>query len=56
MGKSENLSVLCIVSILNEINDPDKRAEGAIKAVAKFCSYDKRKRLNYQQQMEALFC
>ena len=45
-----------IVSVLEEINDPDKRSQVSIKAVAKFCTYDKRKRPNYQQKIEALFC
>lgn len=45
-----------IVRVLEEINDPDKRSEGSIKAVAKFCAYDKRKRLNYQQKIDVLFC
>lgn len=47
---------LKIVSLLAEINDPDKRSQVSIKAVAKFCAYDKRKRPNYQQKIEALFC
>lgn len=45
-----------IVSVLAEINDPDKRSGLSIKAVAKFCTYDKRKRLNYHQKIEAIFC
>ncbi len=45
-----------IASILKEINDPDKRHEGGITAVAKFCVYDKRKGLNYQQKIDALAC
>lgn len=46
-----------IVSILKEINDSDKRTAGGIRAVAKFCVYDKRrKRLNYQQKIDALVC
>ena len=40
---------------MEEINNPDKKSEG-IKALAKFCTYDKRKRLNYQQKIDALFC
>lgn len=45
-----------IVSIVQEINDPNRRSKGAINAVAKFCTYEKRKRLNYLQKMDALFC
>ena len=45
-----------IVSLLAEINDPDKTSQVSIMAVAKFCAYDKRKRPNYQQKIEALFC
>jgi hypothetical protein len=45
-----------IVSVLAEINDPDKRSQLSIKAVARLCVYDKRKRRNYQQKIEALFC
>ncbi len=45
-----------ILSILKEISDPDNRSEGAIKAIAKYCTYEKRHRQNYQQKMDALFC
>ena len=45
-----------IVSVLAEINDPAKRSQVSIKAVAKFCAYDKRERPNYQQKIKALFC
>jgi len=45
-----------IISVLVEINDPDKKSQVSLRAVAKFCTYDKRKRLNYQQKIDALFC
>lgn len=45
-----------IVSVLVEITDPDKRSQVAIKSMTRFCAYDKRKRPNYQQKIEALFC
>lgn len=44
-----------IVCILQEIDDPNRRSAQAITAVAKFCTYEKRKRLNYQQKLDALF-
>ena len=45
-----------IVRIMEEINNPDKKSGGYVKALAKFCIYDKRKRLNYQQKIDVLFC
>ena len=45
-----------MVTIMEEINSPGKKSEVCIKALAKFCTYDKRKRLNYQQKLDGLFC
>lgn len=45
-----------MINIMQEINSLDKKSEGCIKALAKFCTYDKRKRPNYQQKLDGLFC
>lgn len=45
-----------MIHIVEEINNFDKSIGNSIKALAKFCTYDKRKRLNYQQVIDALFC
>lgn len=44
-----------IVAIMEEINDSEKKHKGQIKALARYCAYDKRNRLNHPQKMEALF-
>jgi hypothetical protein len=49
-------NVSIIVILMEEINNFDKISGIGIKALAKFCTYDKRKRLNYQQVIDALFC
>ena len=43
------------VLLVEEINNDHKNPKGHIKALAKFCTYDKRKRPNHWQKMEALF-
>lgn len=45
-----------IVTLIQEINSLDKKSKACIKALAKFCTYDKRKRPNYQQKLNGLFC
>ena len=49
-------NVSIIAHIMEEINNFDKISGIGIKTLAKFCTYDKRKRLNYQQVIDALFC
>lgn len=44
-----------IVHIMEELRDPDKTCQPTIQALARFCTYDKRKRPNYQQKIDALF-
>ena len=44
-----------IILVMEEINNKDENDRGSIKALAKFCTYDKRKRRNYQQKMDDLF-
>lgn len=40
--------------IMAEINNFNKIPDNCIKALAKFCTYDRRKRLNYQQKLDNL--
>lgn len=47
-------NVRIIAHIIEEINKFDKSSGIGIKALAKFCTYDKRKRLNYQQKLDNL--
>lgn len=44
-----------IIHILEELNYHDKNDQPNIKALAKFCAYDKRKRPNYLQKIDTLF-
>ena len=40
--------------IMEEINNFNKKNAKSINALAKYCTYDKRKRLNYQQKLDNL--
>jgi len=44
-----------IADIMREINNFEQTPGSCIKALAKFCTYDKRKRRNYQQKIDVLF-
>lgn len=44
-----------IASIMEDINNFGKKSGECIKALAKFCTYDKRKRRHYQQKIDDLF-
>ena len=44
-----------IANIMEEINNFEQKSERCIKALAKFCTYDKRNRRNYQQKIDDLF-
>ncbi len=41
-----------MIRIIEEINNFNKIIGSSIKALAKFYTYDKRKRLNYQQKLD----
>lgn len=44
-----------IANIMVEINNFTQKSGECIKALAKYCTYDKRSRRNYQQKMDDLF-
>lgn len=44
-----------IANIMREINNFEQTPGSCIKALAKFCAYNKRKKLNYQQKMDVFF-
>ena len=46
---------LSTINIMEEINNFEQKSERCIKALAKFCTYDKRNRRNYQQKIDDLF-
>jgi len=44
-----------IIDIIMELRLFSGNIEKSISALAKYCSYDKRKRLNFEQEMDILF-
>lgn len=44
-----------IGNIVEELNNFEKKSKENIIALAKYCTYDKRKRLNYQQKFDEIF-
>lgn len=44
-----------IIEIISELTHDNLNCSNAITALARYCSYDKRKRSNYEQEIDALF-
>ena len=44
-----------IIDIFREISQYSRSIEKTINALARYCSYDKRKRLNFEQEMDKLY-
>ncbi len=44
-----------IIAIINVISKEPSQENEIMKALARYCSYDRRKRMNFEQDIEALF-
>jgi hypothetical protein len=44
-----------IIEIITELTENSNSIAKSISALARYCSYDKRKRLNFEQQMDRIF-
>jgi len=44
-----------IINIISELSLHEEKPGSSITALAKYCSYDQRKRLNFDQEMDILF-
>jgi hypothetical protein len=44
-----------IINIIIELSRTAEKLDITIKALARYCSYDKRKRPNFEQEMDVLF-